>query len=687
MLTRLAAETKLQPSASKRLHRRFERIINVNGHPSSGDDVALFIDWENFKISLASGNRTPNVTALKEEVANHGRVVVAKAYADWVTRSPELKGASQFINDPPALYAAGIEPVYVPTRLPLGSAAALNSRTMRVKNSVDVKMTADCIECAHSYPNIGTYVLVSGDSDFIHVVNSLRAIGKQVIIIGVSWSTSRRLADQVDGLILYDADVDPELVPEKAPVVSSRSPSRTGGTNRQQLSDVMRVIEEIVRAERQAGRTPLLTSLKQRIMRRVSGFDEKKLGFSGFKKLMIRTAEEGNIKLVTVGLVDWVIMADEPVPVEALPESQVSESAIESVAADEEVVPTEDTVAEDKGDSGAPESTEDSSPTAEETTEGVPAAEVAVTPAQSDSSSEATLEVTEASTEARESDDEQQPSPALNPELDRVLEEILAEVELPKGPGDGQDGRRITDLIIMADTLEHQEAISHVAFNFLLGEICGALQQGLEAEHPEIAGRWGGRIYSRTYVTRLLRCLGEKDVFVRDWHQQRDEETGRSRRFRTFNLNRAHPLVREAVVSQWGPQPDSGVPDNGAQASDVSASVAEEQDMQSSALPEVAEPQVEAAEIQETREAETETSPQVGGALATEIDSPEAATVAEVQESEESSQETPEGTPEAPPQGTTEEPTAEATPKRRTRRAPTNRRRQSAKQPVPAADN
>ena len=124
-----------------------------------GEDVALFIDWENFKISLASGQRLPNVSSLKEEVANHGRVVVAKAYADWVTRAPELRGASQFINDPPALYAAGIEPVYVPTRLALSGNSA---RTTRVKNSVDVKMTADCIEIAHSYPNIGTYVLVSG---------------------------------------------------------------------------------------------------------------------------------------------------------------------------------------------------------------------------------------------------------------------------------------------------------------------------------------------------------------------------------------------------------------------------------------------------------------------------------------------------------------------------------------------
>ena len=57
----------------------------MNGTPSSGDDVALFIDWENFKISLASGHRTPNVSALKEEVGNHGRVVLAKAYAAWVS--------------------------------------------------------------------------------------------------------------------------------------------------------------------------------------------------------------------------------------------------------------------------------------------------------------------------------------------------------------------------------------------------------------------------------------------------------------------------------------------------------------------------------------------------------------------------------------------------------------------------
>src|SRR5918996_2602143 len=326
--------------------------MNDTSHHS--EDVALFIDWENFKISLASGSRAPNVSALKEEVSNYGRVVVAKAYADWVTRAPELRGASQFTIDPPALYAAGIEPVYVPTRLPQGGTSSDPARTSRVKNSVDVKMTADCIECAHSYSNIGTFVLVSGDSDFIHVINALRAMGKRVVIIGVSWSTSRRLADQVDGLILYDTDVDPVTPPEPAtPVSNGRSAARTASPSKQQLPEVIRTIEDIVRSERQAGRSTLLTSLKQRLMRRIPGFDEKKLGFSGFKKLMQRVAQEGNVKLVTVGLVDWVIMADEPEVEEVVAESsETRETASEVVNGSEapvgETEPASDTLIDAK---------------------------------------------------------------------------------------------------------------------------------------------------------------------------------------------------------------------------------------------------------------------------------------------------------------------------------------------------
>ena len=491
----------------------------MTGPLTFGEDVALFIDWENFKISLATGRRTPNVSALKEEVANLGRVVVAKAYADWVTRSPELRGASQFINDPPALYAAGIEPVYVPTRIYLGGSDS--SRGPRVKNSVDVKMTADCIECAHSYPNIGTYVLVSGDSDFIHVVNTLRTMGKRVVVIGVSWSTSRRLADQVDGLILYDVDVDPVTLQEPVATGNGRGPSRGAEVPRVELVEVIREIEEIVRTERRAGGNPLLTSIKQRLMRRFPNFDEKQLGFSGFKKLMDRAAKEGNIKLITAGLVDWAIMADESGP---------TDGGIDSVDPHE----TRSTGTRRRR----------SKPT-----QTAPIAEDVLDTEEEQQGPVSLVEPEDSTEESVES-----PVAPMTPAVEAVIMEATAGFDLPQGPGDGLDSQRIADLIVMADTLEHREGISHVAFNFLVAEVSQALEQGLEADYGEITQRWA-QVYSRTYLSKMFRELSSANLFKRGWHSWRDETSGHQRRRRTFNLDRSHPAVEQVLKSRLDSEP------------------------------------------------------------------------------------------------------------------------------------
>jgi len=559
----------------------------MNGPIHSGDDVALFIDWENFKISLAVGHRNPNVSALKEEVSNHGRVVVAKAYADWVTRAPELRGASQFINDPPALYAAGIEPVYVPTRLALGSNSA---RTTRVKNSVDVKMTADCIEIAHSYPNIGTYVLVSGDSDFIHVINALRTMGKRVIIIGVSWATSRRFADTVDALILYDQDIDTvvqaepvsasdaRVPPEPAPAGGVRGPVRQSApAGKQDLAAIISAIEDIIRTERQAGGTPLLTSIKQRLLRRYPDFDEKKVGFSGFKKLMSRVAQEGNIRLITAGLVDWAIMADEETPSDA--DGATSDSSQSAADDSEEERPAEvrrsrfpfgrrrnadrqeQAIAESPEEPAEDVSTEqpaDSPSLAAESVDEFP--DDAPQDVPEDGSPESIGDFVSPEDGSPESigefvsdDAAAVPQTTQVNGLAAILAETLPQLNLPPSQPDGLDGRRVADIIIMADTLEHQEEVSHVAFNFLVGEVCQALDEGLKAEHLEITQRWG-QDFSRTYVTKMVRSLGNADLFTKGWHTATDKESGRSRRLRTFYLNRTHPLVEKVLQDRWAPQ-------------------------------------------------------------------------------------------------------------------------------------
>ena len=516
-----------------------------------GADVALFIDWENFKISLAVGHRTPNVSALKEEVSNYGRVVIAKAYADWVTRAPELRGASQFLNDPPSLYAAGIEPVFVPTRAPSPNATNANGmRTGRIKNSVDVKMTADCIEIAHSYPNIGTYVLVSGDSDFIHVVNALRTMGKHVVVIGISWSTSRRLADQVDTLVLYDVDVDPPAPTEAAaPSTASAAepvPDRTSADN---LNDMVRAIEEIIRDERKAGGNPLLTSIKQRLVRRYPEFDEKKLGYSGFKRLMARVAQNGNVRLITAGLVDWAIMADEDIPEGATEATFSTPNAqpgrrrgrLPRSRQQEEIQQPKPVSSEHDDDTSLVEDTE---------TDHEPVPAIATNGQHDDHDDHD--DQSEYSSRPDDGEATASSSPfGDNAELAQALEEAISGLSMPTEPDDGMLADRVSDLILMANTLENQEGISHVAFNFLVTEICDALGQGLEAGNADIAQRWG-QSSSRTYVSKILRGLSDGEFFIKGNHSWRDENSGQNRRRRTFNLNHDHPLVQQAIAARSG---------------------------------------------------------------------------------------------------------------------------------------
>ena len=478
------------------------------------------------------------MSALKEEVSNHGRVVVGKAYADWVSRAPELKGASQFIHDPPSLYAAGIEPVYVPTRLPLRGAYQ-SGRTVSVKNSVDVKMTADCIDTAHNFPNINTFVLVSGDSDFIHVINSLRAVGKRVLVVGVSWATSRRMADHVDGLIFYDADVDP-IEPEEPASSFHRAPSQRSrpqqaavlaNPGRHQLPEVIRAIEDVIRTERAAGHTLLLTSLKQRLVRRIAGFDERKLGFSGFKKLMLRVAEEGNIKIRSVDLVDWILMADEPDPEPVARDEDDAELENAEAYADEDVVvdATDQNVAETAEHSDEPADFDD-----EDDWPGEPMTTAVQT----------------------ETPDRAAPAPAgpNQADLERSLAEAIAATDLPESGDPEGDAARIADLVAMSHYLEGRDGADSVMFQALCNEISEALTAGIEAEDATIREHWGEStdLVARNLITRYVRTLMAGGLFQYRNINFRDPETNRSRRRRVFGLNREHPVVGFALAARLG---------------------------------------------------------------------------------------------------------------------------------------
>jgi uncharacterized LabA/DUF88 family protein len=247
-------------------------------------DVALYIDWENIKYSLLNKeNRLPNAMAIKDAAAKFGRVVAAKAYANWQE--------GQHLRDPNDLYSAGIEPIYVPTVI-LGFGDAPDGQPRR-KNSIDIKLAVDCVDASLSNPNISTFVLVTGDGDFVHLINTLRLRGKRVVVIGTSWSTSWQLTSSADHFLAYDVTVDP---------VSPSPSSRNGAAP--SLDDAMKTLVDVVKFVREKGRPNVFAQVKLLMTSRLGNFDEQTFGYAKFKDFMKEAERRGLIKTTTVGLID-----------------------------------------------------------------------------------------------------------------------------------------------------------------------------------------------------------------------------------------------------------------------------------------------------------------------------------------------------------------------------------------------
>lgn len=282
------------------------------------DDVALFIDWENIKWSLEDADMSPNVSAIRDAAERYGRVVVANAYADWQQRWHQ--------EEPSRLYRAGVEPVYVPTKASI-RAQAEKEEDLFIKGSVDVKMTADCIECAHDHPSVKTFVLVSGDADFVHVVNILRPYGKRVVAIGVSWSAATRLIQTVDEFLQYDRDVVPFSEEEEKKEEVERS-----NAQEDRLDTAFETVVDIVRGSRFPGRA-LASYVKLELIKRIGEFDESEYGFNQFRMFLQEAERQGYIRLITNELVDWVYLPEsvpkgEPTPSASAPSDEAAVSKL-----------------------------------------------------------------------------------------------------------------------------------------------------------------------------------------------------------------------------------------------------------------------------------------------------------------------------------------------------------------------
>ena len=119
--------------------------------------IALFLDYENLAIGARDhlGGMAFDLRPIADALAERGRVVVRRAYADW----------SYFDEDRRMLTRSHVELIDIPQRM--GASR---------KNAADIKMAVDALELAFERDYISTFVFGTGDSDFTPLVHKLRGL-------------------------------------------------------------------------------------------------------------------------------------------------------------------------------------------------------------------------------------------------------------------------------------------------------------------------------------------------------------------------------------------------------------------------------------------------------------------------------------------------------------------------------
>src|SRR5512146_975682 len=226
--------------------------------PVHAPNAALLIDFDNVTLGIRSDLTKELRTLLNSDIIK-GKVAVQRAYADW-RRYP------QYIVP---LSEASIDLIFAPA---FGTSK---------KNATDIRLAIDAIELVFTRPEIGTFIIMSGDSDFSTMVIKLKEYGKYVIGVGIRESASDLLIQNCDEYYSY-SDLAGLTKEVDTPSVQ-RDPWELA---REAVAQMVRN-GDVMRSDR----------LKQVMQQIDPNFDEKNAGFSRFSKFVTEAGHKGHIKV------------------------------------------------------------------------------------------------------------------------------------------------------------------------------------------------------------------------------------------------------------------------------------------------------------------------------------------------------------------------------------------------------
>src|SRR5450755_3032882 len=244
-------------------------------------NIAVFVDYDNIEIGVKSTLRREfDVSLPLDALKERGDLVAKFAYANWGRQ----EGAARSMAE---------NAVQMVQRLPSPRGD---------KNGGDINLALDALEMAFTHPHVNAFAIVSGDSDFIPLVNKLKEYGKTVFVVGGNAFTSTILQQNCHEFVSYESLLsDPEMRSESQPSQQGRDrpqrqqqqPHGSGGGGQRQgghrarpapldLAQAMPLVERALQVLERRAVQPQLGLLKSTMLQLDSAFTEKAYGAGSF---------------------------------------------------------------------------------------------------------------------------------------------------------------------------------------------------------------------------------------------------------------------------------------------------------------------------------------------------------------------------------------------------------------------
>ncbi len=244
-------------------------------------NIAVFVDYDNIEIGVKSTLRREfDVSLPLGALKERGDIVAKFAYANWGRQ----EGATRQMAE---------NAVQMVQRIPSPRGD---------KNGADINLALDALEMAFTHAHVNAFAVVSGDSDFIPLVNKLKEYGKTVFVVGGKAFTSTILQQNCHEFVSYESLLEDgaSIVPTAAaPVAGMQQERRDRGERGERpdrkdrkdrgprpapldLTQVLPLVERALQVLERRAVQPQLGLLKSTMLQLDPAFSERAYGANSF---------------------------------------------------------------------------------------------------------------------------------------------------------------------------------------------------------------------------------------------------------------------------------------------------------------------------------------------------------------------------------------------------------------------